>query len=121
MAAVHYGADYGFDLGVPTGGEWHTVTSDLAESRLGLIPDDPTSFFKATVTRNAATGSVTVTWPSQQGLEFDVWWTDDLSKPKEDWLNFGPITDNDGGPTHSYEDLTAGSEPRGFYQVELKP
>jgi len=47
-------------------------TSNLAEFRLGLIPNSGSSRFSTSVSRNAGDGSVTLTWPSQPGLTFNI-------------------------------------------------
>jgi autotransporter-associated beta strand protein len=47
-------------------------TSNLAEFRLGLIPNSGSSRFDSTLTRNSLDGSVTLSWPSQPGLSFEV-------------------------------------------------
>lgn len=96
-------------------------TSDSAEWRLGLVPNDPTSFFAATIARDPVNGNVTLTWPSQIDLVFDVLWTDDLSLPRDQWFNLGPVTDTDGGPTETYIDRLVGEEPVSFYQIVLRP
>ena len=47
-------------------------TSNLAEFRLGLTPNDGRSRFASSLTQNSADGSITLTWPSQPGLSFAI-------------------------------------------------
>jgi hypothetical protein len=94
-------------------------TSDAAEERLGLIPNDASSTFAATIVVNPD-DTVTLTWPSQMGLEFDVLWTDDLSEPEGSWVRIATVEDTDGGPDESYTDGDAASETLGYYKVLLK-
>ena len=69
---------------------------------------------------NHADGSVTLTFPSQMNLEFDVLWTDDLSESQPWSFNAGPVTDTVGTGTLSFTDSGAIGEPTGYYQVRLK-
>ena len=96
--------------------------SDLDEFRLGLIPSDPTSAFKLDVSPGLAADSVELSWPSQEGLQFEIYFTDDLSLPLANWGKIS-ITDDDddGAPTHEWTDADAASHPRRFYRVGLLP
>ena len=96
-------------------------TSDLAELRLGLNPSDPNSRFTLDVSPGPA-GTVALSWPSQEGLHFEIYFTDDLSLPLANW-NVIPITDDDGdgATTHEWTDADATSHPRRFYRVGLLP
>jgi hypothetical protein len=95
-------------------------TPDLAEFRLGLNPSDPNSTFTLDVSPGPA-GTV-LSWPSQDGLHFEIYITDDLSLPLANWSVF-QVTDNDddGAPTHEWTDEDATSSPRRFYRVGLLP
>ena len=97
-------------------------TSDLAEFRLGLIPSDPNSTLTVDVSPGPAADSVELSWPSQEGLQFEIYFTDDLSLPLANWGKI-PITDDDGdgAPTHEWTDADAASHPRRFYRVGLLP
>jgi hypothetical protein len=85
-----------------------------------LTPNDASSTFAATITRDPGTGFVTLTWPSQLNLEFDVLWTDDLSESQPWSFNAGPVTDTVGTGTLSFTDSGTISESFGYYQVRLK-
>lgn len=106
--------------GIGTGDYDGDGTSDSAEQRLGLDPSNSASDFVATIVRDSGTGEVTLTWPSQLGLEFDVLRTDNLSDPFNTWFNLGTVTDTDGGPTESFTDTDAPVEDLRFYVIELK-
>ncbi len=97
--------------------------SDLDEFRLGLIPSDATSAFKLDVSPGLAADSVELSWPSQEGLQFEIYFTDDLSLPLANWSVSSPITDDDGDglPTHEWTDADVTSLPRRFYRVGLLP
>ena len=95
-------------------------TSDSAEYRLGLIPNNGASMFKVSIVRNPATGDVTLTWPSQMGLKFTVQWTQDLSMPNP-WQDLATLTDTDGGTTETFTDTGISGERTLFYRVALKP
>ena len=95
-------------------------TSDNAEYRLGLIPNNGSSMFKVTIVRHPATGDVTLTWPSQMGLKFTVQWTQDLSMPNP-WQDLATLTDTDGGTTETFTDTGIIGERTLFYRVALKP
>ena len=97
-------------------------TSDLDEFRLGLIPTDATSAFILDVSLELA-GTVELSWPSQEGLQFEIYFTDDLSLPLANWSVTPPITDDDddGAPTHEWTDEDAASHPWRFYRVGLLP
>ena len=97
--------------------------SDLDEFRLGLIPTDATSAFKLDVSPGLAADSVELSWPSQEGLQFEIYFTDDLSLPLANWSVSSPITDDDGDglPTHEWTDADVTSLPRRFYRVGLLP
>ena len=97
--------------------------SDLDEFRLGLIPTDATSAFKLDVSPGLAADSVELSWPSQEGLQFEIYFTDDLSLPLANWSVTSPITDDDGdgAPTHEWTDEDVTSLPRRFYRVGLLP
>jgi hypothetical protein len=95
-------------------------TSDAAEYRLGLIPNDPKSRFAATIVRAPVTGFVTLTWPSRIGARFDVMWSDNLT----DWSVLGTVEDTtEEGSTETFtddlEDIL--DYPKAFYKVLLKP
>ena len=96
--------------------------SDLDEFRLGLIPSDPNSTFKLDVSPDPD-GTVELSWASQEGLQFEIYFTDDLSLPLANWSVTSPITDDDGdgAPTHEWTDEDAASHPRRFYRVGLLP
>ena len=96
-------------------------TSDLAELRLGLNPSDPNSRFTLDISPGPA-GTVALSWPSQDGLHFKIYFTDDLSLPLASW-DVVPVTDDDGdeAPTHEWTDEDATSSPRRFYRVGLLP
>ena len=106
--------------GIGTGDFDGDGTSDLAEQRLGLIPNDAGSAFAATIARNRA-GMVTLTWPSRMGLEFDILWTDVLREPEGSWLNIGPVTDTAGTGILTFDDVDAAPERLGYYKVVLRP
>lgn len=95
-------------------------TSDNAEYRLGLIPNNGSSMFKVTIVRNPTTGDVTLTWPSQMGLNFTVQWTQDLAMPNP-WQDLATLTDTDGGTTETFTDTGIIGERALFYRVALKP
>jgi len=114
------GAADGPGPGIGTGDYDGDGSSDLAEQTLGLNPTDSRSRFAATIVRDAETGEVLVTWPSQMGLGFNIWRNDRLSAPLDTWLNLGPVTDTDGGSTESFTDTSAPSEDISFYIIELK-
>ena len=96
---------------------------DLDEFRLGLIPSDPNSTFKLDISPGLAADSVELSWPSQEGLQFEIYFTDDLSLPLANWSVTPPITDDDGdgAPTHEWTDADVTSLPRRFYRVGLLP
>jgi len=114
------GAADGPGPGVGTGDYDGDGSSDLTEQTLGLNPTNSGSRFAATIVRDAETGEVVVTWPSQVGLEFNVWRNDRLSAPLDTWLNLGSVTDTDGGSSESFTDTSASSEDISFYVIELK-
>lgn len=66
---------YGIDPNGPNGGPQDDYdgdgTSNLTEFRLNLIPNNGTSRFATTITGNPATG-ITLTWPSQPGINFTI-------------------------------------------------
>jgi hypothetical protein len=65
----------------------------------------PLANFFATVT--SSNGNVVISWPSQNGLNYSVQWSDDLVH----WANI-PV-----GQTNTWTDTTASSVPRRFYRV----
>ena len=97
-------------------------TSDLAEFRLGLIPTDATSAFIPDISMGLAADTVELSWPSQEGLQFEIYFTGDLSLPLASW-DVVQVTDDDadGAPTHEWTDEDAASHPRRFYRVGLLP
>lgn len=95
-------------------------TSDTAEYRLGLTPNDPASFFKVTINRDPVTGDVTLTWPSKENLEFVIQYSEDISLDNA-WQDLANITDFDGGNSESFTDIGISDTPRLFYRVALKP
>jgi hypothetical protein len=124
---------FGNDDGTPTPGELAESdgsgdfdgdgTPDLAEFRLGLIPTDATSAFTLDVSPGLAADTVELSWPSQEGLHFEIYLTDNLSLPLANWSVTPPITDDDddGAPTHEWTDEDAASSPMRFYRVGLLP
>jgi hypothetical protein len=95
-------------------------TSDAAEYRLGLIPNDAKSRFAATVVRNPVTGFVTLTWPSKMGATFDVMWSENMTS----WDAIGTVEDTtEEGSTETFIDNIGDilNYPKSFYRVLLKP
>jgi hypothetical protein len=85
-------------------------TSNLAEFRLGLDPNNGSSSFKATGSR--AQAGFTLTWPSAAGLDFEVQRSQSL---KAAWVPLGTVT---GVGTFTDVNPPAG---QAFYRVVLLP
>ncbi len=83
-------------------------TSNLAEFRLGLLPDDGRSLFRATLT-----GAATLTWPSPAGLGFTIQRSVTLSG---EWTNLATMTGTSGTTSYTDPNPPAG---RAFYRVLL--
>ena len=95
----------------------HDGTSNLAEFRLGLIPNNGTSRFAVAITGNPASG-LTLTWPSQAGLSFSV-------KSSTDLASFSTLEATVAASTSPAitTSWTSGpvADPRKFYRVEFTP
>ncbi|HEY1123670.1 MAG TPA: hypothetical protein VGE67_18785, partial [Haloferula sp.] len=87
-------------------------TDNATEFLLGLDPKNGNSSFKATGTRDS--GDFTLTWPSANGVQFDV-----LRSPSPDtgWQSIGTVTGG-AGNTASFTDT---SPPVGnaFYKIAI--
>ena len=90
-------------------------TSDLAEFRLGLNPNDPAQAFRAAVVPGGA--GFAFSWPSQPGLQFVI--RRSASLADGDWQEIGMVTAM-AGSTTSFTDPGVPSG-RAFYQVVLRP
>lgn len=107
---------YGLNVGIDDSADDldNDGTSNLAEYRLGLIPNDGSSSFK--VTRDAGSGQLT--WPSLEGLTFRI----ERSTTLESWTDLETALPAAASPatTTSYTD---GSPPAGkaFYRIGLNP
>lgn len=115
----NWATSYGLDPngnGAPGADADNDGTANQAEFLLGLIPNNGSSRFAATVTGTPATG-ITLTWPSQPGLTFTV--TSSLT------LNGFPTVEAAAlpaaGSPATITSWTSGplAEPRKFYRVEL--
>ena len=92
--------------------------SNAAEQAAGTNPLDPASAFKITDATRPSAGSVTVTWASVTGKNYEVWATTDLAVAFTKISGAGPIAST--GTSTSYTDNAAGSAAK-FYQVRLAP
>lgn len=101
-----------------TGDSDHDGTSDAAELRLGLNPNDSASAFRLDITADPEAGSTSLAWPSRKGCRFDIYRGDRL----DHWtllttVDHPRIADT----TVQFTDPAAGTFPRVFYKVMLKP
>ncbi|MES2660488.1 MAG: autotransporter-associated beta strand repeat-containing protein [Verrucomicrobiota bacterium] len=101
---------YGLNVGINDSADDldHDGTNNLTEFRLGLIPNNGTSFFKASLS------GAQVTWQGVAGLSFTIQRSTELSG----WTNRATVVGVNG--TNSYTDP---SPPVGkaFYRVLLNP
>ncbi len=91
-------------------------TRNEVEFALGLNPKDGTSRFAVTTSGTPATG-ITLTWPSQPGVVFEV-------RSSTDLVDFSTVEATvTGQPSMTTASFTvpAASGPRRFYRVQFKP
>ena len=81
---------------------------------LGTAPSAG-EFRISAIARDAATGHVTLTWPSAAGRSYAVWYSEDLTGFQ--LLDTG--IDATGAETSFTDDLVTPSEPQRYYYVEL--
>jgi autotransporter-associated beta strand protein len=105
----HFGST-GHPDAAPDADPDHDGTSNLAEFRLGLDPEDPASTFRATL------AGTTLVWPSAPGLIFNVKRSLTLD---DGWQTVATIV---GPPDVSIATWTdPASLSRAFYQIEFTP
>ncbi len=93
-------------------------TSNLAEFRLGLAPNNGSSRFETSSTRDANDGGITLTWPSQPGLTFSV-----TSSTTLTGFETPEATVPAAAPPATTTTWTSGpqSDPKKFFRVGFTP
>ncbi len=114
--AAGFGINPGSPQGQPSGDFEGDGTANEVEFALGLDPTDGTSRFGIVVTGSAASG-LTLTWPSAEGVSFQVRSSTDLS----DWSTLEATVV--GQPAQATATWTAPAATGGakFYRVEFTP
>ena len=92
--------------------------SNEAEHAAGMNPLNNASVFKITATSRPTATSVTVTWASAAGRNYELWATTDLSLPFAKVSGAAPISS--AGSSTSYTDPSADGSTK-FYQVRTVP
>ena len=92
--------------------------SNAAEHSAGMSPLSNASVFKITSATRPTATSVTVTWASAGGKNYEVWATTDLGIPFVKISGSGPVPS--AGSSTSYTDASAGGSAK-FYQVRTAP
>lgn len=107
------------DLSQTASGDFdHDGTSNLTEYRLGLIPNNGSSKFTALTTDNNPADGFTITWPSREGVNFNIWRSYDCTN----WSKIASALPAATGAvtSTSYTDATpVSSDKKAFYRVEL--
>jgi hypothetical protein len=86
------------------------------EFSLGLNPTDSTSRFSITTTGTPASG-LTLTWPSSQGISFEVRSSADLT----DWSTLETTIIGQPSETTATWTAPAGTTGSKFYRIEFTP
>ena len=107
----HFGSTSNPDA-APTADPDGDGTDNATEFLLGLDPKNGSSSFKATATRTA--GDFTLTWPSANGVQFEVHRGTTLDTG---WQSLGTVTGG-AGNTASYTD-TSPPAGKAFYKVAI--
>jgi fibronectin-binding autotransporter adhesin len=107
----HFGSTSNPDA-APTADPDGDGTDNATEFLLGLDPKDANSSFKATATQTP--GNFTLTWPSANGVQFDVLRSTVLDTG---WQSLGTVTGG-AGNTASFTD-TAPPAGNAFYKVAI--
>ncbi len=114
--ATSFGLDPESVDGAPTGDADKDGTLNSVEFALDLDPTDGTSRFAIVTSGTAATG-LTLTWPSAEGVSFQVRSSTDLS----DWTALeATVIGGAGDPTASWTAPAAAGGKR-FYRIEFTP
>jgi hypothetical protein len=116
-----WAAGFGIDPTAPNGGPAADFEGDGTpngvEFALGLNPTDGTSRFAITTTGSAATG-LTLTWPSAEGISFEVRSSTDLV----DWSTLeGTVVGQADATTATWTAPAATPGARKFYRVGFTP
>lgn len=92
-------------------------SDDHTESRLGLDPLNPGSYFRTMIGPAPSTG-FELRWPSQPGLTFTIRHSSDLTTPLSSWtaVNGVPAAASGNESTWTY----AGYDTRRFFIIELE-
>ncbi|NQT83020.1 hypothetical protein HQ563_08355, partial [bacterium] len=96
-------------------------TTNGAECDASTDPTSPESFLRITAISEEGNGDVTITWASESGVYYDIYYTDDLDA----WFNAdGPIAASETGNTSWTDDGSGASPPpqeagKRFYRVQV--
>jgi hypothetical protein len=92
-------------------------TDDFSESRLGLDPLSPTSFFRSVI-GPAPSGGYQLRWPSRPGLSFTIRHSADPSAPLAAWTRVAGVPAAASGTETIW--TYPGSDARRFFVIELE-
>ena len=114
--ATGFGLDPESPDGAPTGDADKDGTLNSVEFALGLNPTDGTSRF-AIVTSGTAAAGLTLTWPSAEGVSFQVRSSGNLS----DWSTLEATILGAAGETTASWTAPAATGGKRFYRIEFTP
>ncbi len=115
-----WAAGFGIDPSGPNGAPEDDYdgdgTTNFTEFLLGLDPTDGASRFAIAIDGDAAAG-LTLTWPSAEGIAFEIRSSTDL----EDWSTLEATVTGQAAQTTATWTAPPASGPRKFYRIQFNP